>query len=170
MSIDNFEVVKIGDEWDAAKGRIKEHMNATAEEKRAIYKELCTGRVWARIMKGDKEAIGRIGMVTEIITDRDKILLSIRILSRKIKRGSEGEYLWGEASWTRKYYPIEALDLFRLPGSGYTVWVPKMVHNGNVDGGCHVDPSKWVWYGAYTGPQKGEGAGKDKEYKLQEEA
>ena len=34
----------------------------------------------------------------------------------------------------------------------------------------HVDPSKWVWYGAYTGPRMGEGAGKDKEYKLQEEA
>ena len=81
----------------------------------------------------------------------------------------QGEYLWG-ASWTRQYYPIEALDLFRLPGSGYTVWVPKMAHNENVDGGCHVDPSKWVWHGAYTGPQMGEGAGKDKEYKLQEEA
>lgn len=162
-------MVKIGDEWDAAKSRIKEHMNAIAEERTAIYKELRTGRVWARIMKGDKEAIGRIGMVTEIITDRGKILLSVRILSRKIEHGSEGEYLWG-ASWTRQYYPIEALDLFRLPGSGYTVWVPKMVHNGNVDGGCHVDPSKWVWHSAYTGPQMGEGAGKDEEYELQEEA
>lgn len=134
MSINNFEVVKIGDEWDAAKGRIKKHMNAIAEERKAIYKELCAGRVWARIMKGDKEAIGRIGMVTEIIIDGHKILLSVRIPSRKIEHGCEGEYLWG-ASWTRQYYPIEALDLLRLTGSGYTAWVPKMVHNGNVDGG-----------------------------------
>ena len=151
--------------WNERVDRIKEHMAAILEEKKVLYRSICNGRTWARILMGDREAIGRIGMVTEIITDRDKVLVAVRILSRKTAPGDMGEYLWG-ASWTRQYYPIEHLELFMLPGSGYTVWVPKMAWNGQIDGGCHVDPSKWIWHNDYSGPQIGEGAGKDEEYEI----
>lgn len=150
--------------WQDRIDQIKRRMAEILEEKKALQSSISNGRTWARILKGDKEAIGRIGMITEIITDRDKVLVAVRILSRKLN-GDMGEYLWG-ASWTRQYYPIEHIEFFMLPGSGYTVWVPRMIWNGQVDGECHVDPSKWILYGRYSGPKIGEGAGMDKEYEI----
>lgn len=122
---------------------------------KVIEKIASTGCLWARIMGGAREGedLHRIMMITEFIISNNQLLAGGKIL----KRDGTGDYLWGDASWTRHYRQLPALKMFTLENIGGKIQVPLMKFEGNVDGQCEVEAGKWIGFIRYRGPTVGEG-------------
>ena len=116
-----------------------------------------TGCLWARIMRGASpgEDLHRIMMITGFMIHNGQILAGGKIL----KRDGTGNYLWGDASWTRHYRALSDLEMFTLENIGGKIQVPYMAFEGSFDGPCEVRPEKWIWFQRYSGPTLGEDAG-----------
>lgn len=130
-------------------------LNKANEGIKVIEKIASTGCLWARIMQGASpgEDLHRIMMITGFMIDNRQILAHGKIL----KRDGTGDYLWGDASWTRHYRALSDLEMFTLENIGGKIQVPHMVFEGSVDGSCEVDAEKWLGRHFYTGPVVGEG-------------
>lgn len=130
-------------------------LNKANEGIKQLEKIASTGCLWARIMRRATpgEDLHRIMMITGFIISNNQLLAGGKIL----KRDGTGDYLWGDASWTRHYRQLPDLKMFTLENISGKIQVPLMKFEGSVDGQCEVEAGKWIGFIRYRGPTVGEG-------------
>lgn len=108
----------------------------------ALSRVVNSGRLWAKIVLGEKEAIGRVGRVSRVMFEtspkpqqhrsRSGLMVTLEIA----RMDGDDMHLNGAQTWTRRFRAVEELALFEAP----VVQMDQLVDGYVVDQVVEIDP------------------------------